>query len=278
MAFHLSDFVPANVVTALVITQLREQQVMRNLVRNSNKANVGPGASYKVPGVGSITIGTYAGTDITTQALTDTSVTVTINQHKYFAFYADEVDTEQAAYDVLPLYIEEATHTLANSADSYIASVAASGASLSVSGVGITESNVSDWVADIKKTMDEANVPQAGRWLVVPPHVAASVALSNIETASTTDERARLEGFVQRYLGFDMYMSNNLDATVPSSGVVGANAIAGIPNAIDFIDSVNSVSMQPAEKRFATQVKGLHVYGCSVTQGNAVCVSNIWEG
>ncbi len=271
MAFHLSAFVNTNAVTAFVIAELRAKQQMRNLVRNHTMVN--EGSSFKVPGLGSITIGDYDGTAITTQALSDESVTINLSEKKYFSFIADKVDSAQEAYNTLPAYVEKAGNTLAETADTYISTVAAAGAGLSVAGIALDEDNVLAWVADMGEQLDNYNAPRGNRWLVVPPFASASIAVNNIETASTTDEAARIEGFMGRYLGFDVYVSTNL---TNESGVY--SAIAGFPEAIDFVENVNNVEMQPSESLFGTQVKGLHVYGCSVTQPSGVVTSQISKG
>ena len=99
MAFALSNFVPTNVVTGLMIENLRKNLVFGNLVTTSTPASLGMGSSYKIPGVGAITVRDYAGSAITVEEMADIGATITIDQAKYFAFNADYVDNAEAAYE-----------------------------------------------------------------------------------------------------------------------------------------------------------------------------------
>lgn len=263
MAFHLDKFVPKNVITGMVLAKLDKSLVFSGLVNYANADGLKRGDSYRIPGVGSITIGDYAGTDITVQDIADVNVDIPIDQAKYFAFYLDKVDNYESAMNVLPMYVDRGAYGLASSVDNYIAQSIVAEAT-AVTGGTIDATNVLDWVASIKVAMDTANVPQEGRWLVVPPNVAGAIAKTNIETASTTLEQARLTGFVQRYLGFDIFMSNNL-----VDGTVGKEAVAGVPSAYQFIQSISDIEFMDAEKRFASLSKGLLVYGGDAVLGTS---------
>jgi len=272
MAFSLDKFVPENVVTAFLIASIRKAQVFAGLVRVHDGVAVKPGESFRVPGVGSITVGTYAGTtDISVQALSDTGVDISIDQLKYYAFYLDKVDDEQAAQSVLGAYVNQATYALSDTADTYLASTMQAGAGVAVTGGAVTKSNVIDWIGSMKQGLDESNCPSVDRWLVVTPAIASALAIANVVTSTTTSEEARSTGFVQRAMDFDVYMSNNLP--VAASGTHAC--IAGVPSSTDYLNQIQSVEFTDAEKRFASISKGLHVYGAAVTQSGYLAYSNI---
>jgi len=263
MAFHLDKFIPKNVITGMVLAKLDKSLVFSSLVDYVSADGLKRGDSYRVPGVGSITIGDYTGADITVQDIADVNVDIPIDQAKYFAFYLDKVDNYESAMNVLPMYVDRGAYGLAESVDTYIASQITADAA-PITGGTIDESNVLDWIASIKVKMDGNNVPQEGRWLVVPPAVAGAIAKTNIETASTTLEEARKTGFVQRYLGFDIFMSNNL---VPGS--VGSEALAGVNGGFQFVQALSDIEFLDAEKRFASMSKGLLVYGGKALLGTS---------
>src|SRR4051812_39884396 len=54
------------------------------------------GSSVKITGFTSPTIGTYSGT-ITRQALTDSTLSLAIDQKRYYAYLVDDVDRVQSA-------------------------------------------------------------------------------------------------------------------------------------------------------------------------------------
>jgi len=241
----LVQFIPQNVVQALILDELRKKMVFGSLITIATPANLGRGGSYQIPGLGDIDIGDYSGIDITTQSVDDIKKTLTVDQAKYFSFYYDKVDNAKAAYSVLSRFGEKGAYELANTLDAYIAGLLGSEAtnketaalgSLALP-VSLTASNALDYVAEIKEVHDEQNAPQEGRFLVVPPFMASVIAQTNIETASTTSEAARSTGWISNYLGYNMYMSNNLPKKVQAvltfdADFVASNTINGTVNAV----------------------------------------------
>jgi len=278
MAFYLDKFIPKNVVTAFVNEKLRNELVFSNLVTPYDpKVNIARGASYVVPSVGSISVSAYDGTDISMQNATDTGVSITVDQANYFNFAVDKVDSEEQAKDLMPLYVDEAAYALADSQDAWIASMLASGAGLTntdIAGtsaaISIDESTIIDYMRQVKVAMDLNNAPKQNRFIVLPAFAAGFLAQSNVETASTTSEEARLAGYVQRYFDFDIYMSNNL---VEASSEY--TAIAGVASASKLIQTVQDIEFYTPEARFGSASKGLNVYGGAVTNANAIVASLI---
>lgn len=66
-------------------------------------------------------------------------------------------------------------------------------------------------------------------------------------------------GFVGRVLGFDVYLSNNLE-TLKN----GNAAIAGVNMAVTFAEQIVETEAYRMEKRFSDAVKGLNVFGVKV--------------
>lgn len=286
MAFFLDKFIPQNVVTAFINETLKKELVFGKLIMLPRvPAQLTPGASYKVPGVGSINIKNYTGADIDLQNVTDTEVAIAVDQSKYFNINLDMVDTEQQAKDLLPIFTAEAAYELANVQDAYIASVLDAGASLkntqvfgSAAAVGIDESTVIDFIAGIKNAMDAANVPKAGRFLVLPSYAETALASANVVTAATTSEVARATGYLRNFFGFEIYMSNNLvTAADPSTAVVSHQAVAGINRSAALVQSVQNLEFYKPEKRFSAAAKGLNVYGAKVLRGDATVSIKIYK-
>ena len=61
--------------------------------------------------------------------------------------------------------------------------------------------------------------------------------------------------------GLEIYQSNNL---VEAAGV--RHGLAGTRSAITFADAIVGVEALRSEKRFGSQVRGLHVYGQRVVR------------
>lgn len=287
MAYFLDGFIPKNVVTAFINETLKKELVFSNLVMMPRvPAELTVGASYKVPNVGSITVTSYTGADIDLQDVADGSTAITVNQAKYFNINIDQVDNEQQAKDLLPIFTEEAAYELASTQDAYIASVLDSGASIdntsvygAATAISIDETTIIDWIAELKIAMDNANVPKAGRWLTLPSYAETSLANANIVTASTTSEEARGLGYLRNFFGFDIYLSNNLvTSTDASTLVTTTQALAGINRSAAVVQSVQALEFYKPEKRFSSAAKGLNVYGASVLRADATASLAIVKG
>jgi len=271
MSFALSHFVPSNVISELMIADLRKNLVFANLIGVSTPDQIGRGASYKIPGVGAITVRDYAGSAITVEEMADIGTTVTISEEKYFAFYADYVDNAETARDVLPLYIDKATYSLASAVDAYIAAQLVSGSAASVTGGAIDETDVLDWFADCVKAFDTNNVPTVGRWVVVPPVVSASLLKANV---ITNQKGADLNvGSIANVFGIDVYVSNNLKATADITPTV--TAIGGVASAANLVMTLRDVESVVAPTRFATIERGLVVFGAAACDFNSLINSAI---
>lgn len=79
-------------------------------------------------------------------------------------------------------------------------------------GVVVDKSNVLDYIVDMGTLLDEKNIPESGRWLVLPPWVCGMIKKSELKDASLAGDgisimrNGRL-GIIDR---FTLYCSNNL--------------------------------------------------------------------
>lgn len=236
------------------------------------------GDQVKINAVGDITVDNYAPnvTTITPQQLSAAQTILTIDQSKYFAFYIDDVDNAQTKPKLMGEAMRKAAYALADTADQLIAGFY-SQAGVTVASTSVNTANALSVLADAGKALDENNVPQGGRWLVIPPWFHAKLVLNKIiETNGSVDANmAYGNGYVGRAFGFDIYMSNNL-TTSNSTGVLGSHyALAGTSRAISFAEQIVKMEAYRPEDSFSDAVKGLHVYGSKVIDPNALISLNI---
>ena len=272
MANFLSGFIPTNVVTAMVNETLKKDLVFGNLIMNPTiPGQLTPGASYKIPSVGSITVNNYTGADIDLQDVTDSSIALTVDQQKYFNINVDKVDSMQQAKSLLPLFTAEAAYELASTEDTYIAATLSAGAAINNASIfgaaaaqALDETNIIEWIGEVKTAYDKANVSKAGRFLVLPPFAETALASANVVTAATVAEAARTTGYLRNFFGFDLYMSNSLPVDTEEY-----QAIAGINRSGAIIHSVQEIEFYKPEKRFSAAAKGLNVYGAKVLRADA---------
>jgi N4-gp56 family major capsid protein len=235
------------------------------------------GTSVKITNISDPTVGTFTkDTDITIQALTDATTTLTINQQKYFAFEVDDLDKAQSAGPILDQAAVQAAYALRNVADGVVAAELKANA-LAGNQLGAKAVSSSDLAFALLKdfwvALTKQNVPVDGRWAVVTPDMYGKFLIDNrfinAQAAGTTDTLRN--GRVGRALGFDIYVSNNCAAGAST----GTMNYAGHPMGISYADQILEVQAGRMEKRFADYVKGLHVYGTKVVRPGAIATADV---
>ena len=223
--------------------------------------------SVKILGVGEPTVGTYTGADITIEAMSDDSQTLTIDQAKYFAFYVDDVDQAQSVPGLPEKYQEKAVHALAVARDTFVANKIKEGTNITTASAKTGDA--------IKKAIDDAIVALRERnfnekgVIEISPRVFNEFK-NNLITLSTDNPEYIKRGIVGVYDGFEVKMTNNLikDTTHVYCCVRGKKAIA-------FAGQLDKVEACRAEKRFADIVKGLDVYGAKVIDNDRIQVIKV---
>jgi hypothetical protein len=217
-----------------------------------------------------LTIGSYTknSTTITYEQLTDTRVTLLIDQAKYFAFKVDDIDTAQMRPELIDAASDRAAYQLAEDADSYVASLY-SGASTSnpdntIETSQFTATNVYQKLVDLSVLMDQVNLPSEGRFVVGPPWVKGLL-LQNSTFVTASKPDAVLNGQIGQIAGLNILVSNNVKTTGTSPVV--SHMMAGHASALAYAEQIVNVEGLRLEGSFADAVRGLHLYGGKVLDG-----------
>ena len=270
----LTTFIP-ELWNARLLNALDKAHVFAGLVNRDYEGDIKKqGDTVHINTIGEVTIGTYTkDTDFTSgpQALTATDSTLVINQAKYFNFAVDDIDTAQAAGDIMDKAMQRAAYGLADAADKYLADqlaaaiTTANGNQVGTTAVALTKENVYENIVKMKTILDKANVPTTGRWLVVPPEMVALILQDDrfVKTGGTKAEDTLANGWVARAAGFDIYESNNCNSAT-SSNTTTYTITAGDEGACTYAEQISDTEAYRPEKRFADAVKGLHLYGAKV--------------
>lgn len=264
----VTGFIP-KLWSARLLNALDKSHVFANVVNRDYEGEIKKmGDTVHINTIGAVTIGTYTqNTDFTSgpETLATTDQTLTIDQAKYFNFQVDDIDAAQAAGDIMDKAMTRAAYGLADASDKYIAGILAGAADttnlVSSSAVALTSSNVYENVVKMRTILDKANVPTAGRWLVIPPEMYALILLDDrfVKTGGEMAEGILRTGLVAQAAGFDIYLSNNCVNSSDTYTIVG-----GVDSAATYAEQIVSTEAYRPEKRFADAVKGLHVYGAKV--------------
>lgn len=232
----------------------------------------GQGDTVRIRSIGRPTIATYSkgSTTITPEQLTDAQRALYIDQAKYFAFEVDDIDAAQSTGGELEAALQEAAYGLRDVADQYVASLYTGAQSANQIGtVSVTTAALAyTQLRKLSVKLDEANVPQEGRYVVVPPWYYGLLLEDDkfVRVDASGTSAGLRNGVVGQALGFDVMKSNNAPLVTGDDYAV----IAGHPSAISYAEQIVKVETYRPEDSFSDAVKGLHVYGAKLVRPDAI--------
>jgi hypothetical protein len=218
-------------------------------------------------------------------------IQLVIDKGEYFACVEDDVDKVQADINLMDTWSKDASERMKIKIDQRVltdllpdiastnkgATAGAKTASFNLGtnaapltvtkdGIGGTTSVV-DLIVDMGTVLDEANAPEAGRYLVIPAKMAGLIKKSELKDASLTGDNISVVrngrlGMVDR---FTIYVSHNLFV---SSGKF--SIIAGHKMGFTFASQMTEMETIRSESTFGDIVRGLQVYGYKVVKGEAL--------
>jgi hypothetical protein len=143
--------------------------------------------------------------------------------------------------------------------------------------VTLTKTNVIDYIILLGQVLDEQNIPETGRWIVLPSWATSLLKRSDLRDASLTGDstsvlrNGRL-GMIDR---FTVYGSNLVPNSV-TDGLAGndsdgaAHIYAGHKAALTFASQLTEMEVIRSERTFGNLMRGLQVYGRAITDSTAI--------
>jgi hypothetical protein len=137
--------------------------------------------------------------------------------------------------------------------------------------IALTSLNVVDSIVDLGPVLDEQNIPETGRWLVITPWVAALIKKSDLRNASISGDGVSLVrngrlGMIDRF----MLYSSNLLPTAVEGAATAFRIFAGHPHGLTFASQITKIEQMRSERSFSTLMRGLQVYGNKILDGIAI--------
>lgn len=132
---------------------------------------------------------------------------------------------------------------------------------------------VVDLIVRLGQVLDEQNIPETGRWLVIPAWVASRIKMSELRDASLTGDAQSMVrngrlGMIDR---FTLYSSNLLPSGVAAGLAAGEWAVyAGHAHALTFATQMTKMETLRSESTFGELMRGLQIYGSKVIDGKAL--------
>ncbi|QDP63512.1 MAG: putative minor capsid protein 10B [Prokaryotic dsDNA virus sp.] len=247
------------------------------------------------------------------------SLTMNINKGKYYAFVTDDVDEAQTDIkSYISTFTSEAAYHMRNTIEKdVLAGITADvGLKETVRGIdlgkldggdpatseiiGLTKDTILDKIIECGQLLDENNVPEDGRFFLLPPSLIKLLKLSELKQANLTGDsvtplRNGQVGMIDR---FTIYSTNNIKTDVhdaaesdaPNENVVSGvkdnnggsgsvtsataagfkNCLFGHKAGLSFASQMTKSESMVNPDGFGTLHRGLQVYGYKVVKPEAI--------
>jgi len=228
-----------------------------------------------------------------------------IGNGKYFSLILDDVMEVQSDLNILSMWSDDAAQQLKIAVDydvldGIVGQCAAQnrglaagvvtgninlgfkGQPLSVVGrnPGAGDVELLDVLMRMGQALDEQNVPEIGRWVVMPAWAGRMVKQSELRQAYLSGDPVSMlrNGRLGQIDRFTIYISNLLPNN--STDSVNFNAgewpfFAGHPHGLTFASQISKVETLRSELTFGDILRGLQVYGYQVVDGKALCEAHV---
>lgn len=129
----------------------------------------------------------------------------------------------------------------------------------------ITKTNCTDFIVELGQALDENDIPEDDRWIVIPAWMASRLKQSELKDASMMGDGSSrlLNGRIGQIDRFLVYSSNLL---AKDAGTSDYHVLFGHKSALSFVSQFVKTDKYRPERAFADAMKGLNVWGFKVLQ------------
>ncbi len=236
------------------------------------------------------------------------TVELYIGNGKYFSLILDDVMEVQSDLNILSMWSDDAAQQLKISVDTDVlqgisgnmvaanqgiaAGAITASINLGVTGTPLSvvardptsgEAELLDVLMRMGQVLDEQNIPEVGRWVVMPAWAGRMIKQSELRQAYLSGDAVSMLrngrlGMVDR---FTIYISNLLpnNSTDSAQYAPGEWPIyAGHAHGLTFASQISKVETLRSELTFGQILRGLQVYGYQVVDGKALVQAQVTPG
>ena len=255
------------------------------------------GDTVKIIKEPAVTVAAYTRAASTTkQYLGDQELSLVIDKANSFKFIIDDIEERMSHVNWASVGASSAAYKLKDTMDAEVIAAMFAGPSTSSPdhvigsdnataestmlhathstdlGYGAGEVTPLALMSRMARLLDEANVPEEGRWFVASPDFYEVLGQSSSKLLSVdfnAGQGSIRNGLVSsgKLRGFDMYKSNNIAATSNAAG----KCMAGHMSSTATANTILSTEVLRDPTSFGDIVRGLHVYGAKVLRDDALC-------
>jgi hypothetical protein len=256
------------------------------------------------------------GGNLNYQTPTPNTIELMVDRAKYFGFNINDVLDYQAKPDLMDIFSNDAAEQMRIVIDStciyrsfYQGAAANRGSTAGAKSSSVnlgtdaapvqftgSPSTVLNTILAMAGVLDEQNVPDSDRWIVIDPLTRTLLMQSNLAQAQITGDNQSImrNGKIGNIDRFTIYVSNQLPTEAASgstwvsgdgseSTVTGASnankrraIIAGHKSAISFASQMVKTEQLRNPTDFGDLVRGLQVFGAKVTKPEALAMAIIY--
>lgn len=262
----------------------------------------GMGDTVIINTIPTITINNYSiGQNLAYEIPAPSTISLTISKGKYFGVNVNNVLELQAKPKLMDVFTNDAAMQMKIAIDSDVLSgtfnqgastnQGATAGKISASfnlgtddaPVTLSASNILQSITALSSVLDEANVPETDRFLVISPTERQILMQSNLAQAQFMGDPSSIlrNGKIGQIDRFTVYVSNLLPRAAADetwtggadSGAAKRHAImAGHKSAITFASQIAKVESLQNPNDFGTLIRGLNVYGYKVVQADGLAL------
>lgn len=243
----------------------------------------------------SVSIKDYSiGQSLETEFPTAATLELLIDKGLYYQTAIDDIIAKQQDINQMNLWAEDSSEQLKINLDTEVlaflpANVAAANTGATagvisanvnlgtqVAPITLSRTNVLDTILYLGQVLDEQNVPETGRFLVMPFWATTLLKMSDIKDASLTGDGTTplRNGMVGRIDRFTVFNSNLL----PTNAVATqwrTVILAGHKDAATFATQMTKTETLRAQSTFGDLMRGLVVYGYQMIKPEAMAVAYV---
>ncbi len=236
---------------------------------------------------------------------TGSNVELYIGNGKYFSLILDDVMEIQSDLNVLSMWSDDAAQQLKITVDKDVlfgivggasannrgtaagvitgnVNLGAKGSALSVvsKNPGASDVELLDVLMRMGQVLDEQNIPEVGRWVVMPAWAGRMIKQSELRQAYLSGDSVSMLrngrlGMVDR---FTIYVSNLLPNNSTDSGDFNSGEwpiFAGHAHGLTFASQISKVETLRSELTFGQILRGLQVYGYQIVDSKALVEARV---
>ena len=269
------NFIP-EVFSKLLQAKFYSASVLPEISNTDYEGEIsGQGDKVVIRTVPSVTVADYdESSGVSYQELTTAKVELLIDQAKSYAFKISDVLAAQADINLLEAASSDAAEQMRIAVETQVLASVIADATTVGSQTTITSSNILAQILDQAKALDELNVPEEGRFIVLSPEFVSILKQTELRQAYLTGDdvsplRNGKVGMIDR---FSVYQSNMLHTPGSGTDAGYTHCLAGHPKALAFASQFTNTETVRLESVFGDGVRGLKVYGSKVVVPDALTV------